>query len=147
MFLNKNDMIDLLNHLITTGRFWHLEYARQNVIEDEFQKIKKERDKFDDDILKKGLDIINSVEPKSNIKRIKVFVGEQYSIFANNEYTSYQLEQILESLKKSEDINIEGSVKILSIDKESIHGYEVSYETEYDGIFRKGQQEENKHDN
>ena len=27
MFLNKNDMIDLLNHLITTGRFWHLEYA------------------------------------------------------------------------------------------------------------------------
>ena len=27
MFLNKNDMVDLLNYLITTGRFWHLEYA------------------------------------------------------------------------------------------------------------------------
>ena len=27
MFLNKNDMIDLLNHLIITGRFCHLEYA------------------------------------------------------------------------------------------------------------------------
>ena len=27
MFLNKNDMIDLLNHLISTGRFWYLEYA------------------------------------------------------------------------------------------------------------------------
>lgn len=40
-------MADLLNHLITTGRFWHLEYARQNVVSDEFQRIKKERDKFD----------------------------------------------------------------------------------------------------
>ena len=72
--MNKNDMIDLLNYLITTGRFWHLEYARQNVIDDEFQKIKKERDKFDNDILKKGLDIINSTEPEGNIKRIKVFI-------------------------------------------------------------------------
>ena len=25
--MNKNDMIDLLNYLIITGRFWHLEYA------------------------------------------------------------------------------------------------------------------------
>ena len=25
--MNKNDMIDLLNYLITTGRFCHLEYA------------------------------------------------------------------------------------------------------------------------
>ena len=72
--MNKNDMIDLLNYLITTGRFWHLEYARQNVIEDEFQKIKKERDKFDNDILKKGLDIINSTEPEGDIKRIEIFV-------------------------------------------------------------------------
>ena len=80
-------MIDLLNYLITTGRFWHLEYARQNVIEDEFQKIKKERDKFDDDILKKGLDIINSIEPEGNIKRIKVFIEGQYLTFTNKEYT------------------------------------------------------------
>ena len=50
-------MIDLLNHLITTGRFWHLEYARQNVVNDEFQRIKKERDKFDNDILKKGYEV------------------------------------------------------------------------------------------
>ena len=140
--MNRNDMIDLLNYLITTGRFWHLEYARKNVIEDEFQKIKKERDKFDDDILKKGLDIINSIEPKGNIKRIKIFVDGQYLTFTNKEYTSCQLEKILESLKKSEDIYIEGSVKVLSIDKESIRGYEVSYDTEYDDIFRKNKQEE-----
>ena len=140
--MNKNDMIDLLNHLITTGRFWHLEYARQNVIEDEFQKIKKERDKFDNDILKKGLDIINSTEPEDNIKRIEIFVEGQCLTFTNKEYTSCQLEKILELLKKSEDIDIEGSAKALSIDKESIHGYEVSYETEYDGIFRKSKQEE-----
>ena len=135
-------MIDLLNYLIATGRFWHLEYARQNVIEDEFQKIKKERDKFDNDILKKGLDIINSTEPEGNIKRIKVFVEGQCLTFTNKEYTSCQLEKVLELLKKSEDIDIEDSAKALSIDKESIHGYEVSYETEYDGIFRKNKQEE-----
>ena len=140
--MNKNDMIDLLNYLITTGRFWHLEYARQNVIEDEFQKIKKERDKFDNDILKKGLDIINSIEPKGNIKRIKVFLEGQYLTFTNKEYTSCQLEKILESLKKSEDIDIEGTVKVLSIDKESVHGYEVSYESEYDKTFTKSKQEE-----
>ena len=140
--MNKNDMIDLLNYLITTGRFWHLEYARQNVIEDEFQKIKKERDKFDNDILKKGLDIINSTEPEGDIKRIEIFIEGQYLTFTNKEYTSYQLEKILESLKKSEDIYIEGSVKVLSIDKESVRGYEVSYDTEYDDIFRKNKQEE-----
>ena len=140
--MNKNDMIDLLNYLITTGRFWHLEYARQNVIEDEFQKIKKERDKFDNDILKKGLDIINSIEPEGNIKRIKVFIEGQYLTFTNKKYTSCQLEKILESLKKSEDIDIEGTVKVLSIDKESVLGYEVSYDTGYDDIFRKSKQEE-----
>ena len=140
--MNKNDMIDLLNYLITTGRFWHLEYARQNVIEDEFQKIKKERDKFDNDILKKGLDIINSIEPEGNIKRIKVFIEGQYLTFTNKEYTSCQLEKILESLKKSEDIDIEGTVKVLSIGKESVLGYEVSYDTGYDNIFRKSKQEE-----
>ena len=140
--MNKNDMINLLNYLITTGRFWHLEYARQNVIEDEFQKIKKERDKFDNDILKKGLDIINSTEPEGNIKRIKIFVDGQYLTFTNKEYTSCQLEKILESLKKSEDIDIEGTVKVLSIGKESVLGYEVSYDTGYDDIFRKNKQEE-----
>ena len=140
--MNKNDMIDLLNYLITTGRFWHLEYARQNVIEDEFQKIKKERDKFDNDILKKGLDIINSIEPEGNIKRIKVFIEGQYLTFTNKEYSSCQLEKILESLKKSEDIDIEGTVKVLSIDKESVLGYEVSYESEYDKTFTKSKQEE-----
>lgn len=140
--MNKNDMIDLLNYLITTGRFWHLEYARQNVIGDEFQKIKEERDKFDDDILKKGLDIINSIEPEGNIKRIKVFIEGQYLTFTNKEYTSCQLEKILESLKKSEDIDIEGTVKVLSIGKESVLGYEVSYDTGYDNIFKKSKQEE-----
>ena len=140
--MNKNDMIDLLHHLISTGRFWHLEYARQNVVNDEFQRIKKERDKFDNDILKKGLDIINSIEPEGSIRRIKVFIEGQCLTFTNKEYASYQLEKILESLKKSEDIYIEGSVKVLSIDKESIRGYEVSYDTEYDDIFRKNKQEE-----
>ena len=142
MFLNKNDMIDLLNYLITTGRFWHLEYARQNVIEDEFQKIKKERDKFDDDILKKGIDIINGIEREGNIKSIKVFLEGYNSLFTNKEYSSHQLEQILDSLKKSENIDTQNSIKALFINKECIYGYEVSYESEYDEIFTKSKQEE-----
>ena len=92
--------------------------------------------------LKKGLDIINSTEPEGNIKRIKVFIEGQYLTFTNKEYTSCQLEKILESLKKSEDIDIEGTVKVLSIGKESVLGYEVSYDTGYDNIFRKSKQEE-----
>ena len=137
-------MIDLLNYLITTGRFWHLEYARQNVIEDEFLKIKKERDKFDNDILKKGLDIINSIEPEGNIKRIKVFLEGYNSVFTNKEYSSHQLEQILNSLKESENIDIQTSIKVLFINKQCIYGYEVSYESEYVDIFTKSKQEEQK---
>ena len=79
--MNRNDMIDLLNHLITTGRFWHLEYARQNVVNDEFQRIKKERDKFDKDLLKKGIDIINNIERDSNVKSITVFIKGQNLTF------------------------------------------------------------------
>ena len=140
--MNKNDIMNLIHHLISTGRFWHLEYARLTVIDSEFQKIKSYREKFDEDLLKKGEDIINGIEREGNIKSIKVFLEGQCSTFTNKEYTSCQLEKILESLKKSEDIYIEGSVKVLSIDKESVRGYEVSYDTEYDDIFRKNKQEE-----
>lgn len=135
--MNKNDMMNLIHHLISTGRFWHLEYAKLTVVDSEFQKIKSYREKFDEDLLKKGLDIINSTEPEGNIKRIKVFIKGQYLTFTNKEYTSCQLEKILESLKKSEDIDIEGTVKVLNIDKESVLGYEVSYDTGYDDIFTK----------
>ena len=142
--MNKNDMIDLLNYLITTGRFWHLEYARQNVIEDEFQKIKKERDKFDDDILKKGIDIINGIEREGNIKSIKVFLEGYNSVFTNKEYSSHQLKRILDSLKESENIDIQTSIKVLFINKQCIYGYEVSYESEYNDIFTNNKQEEQK---
>ena len=106
-----------------------------------FRRLKKERDKFDNDILEKGLDIINSTEPEGDIKRIEIFVEGQCLTFTNKEYTSCQLEKVLESLKKSEDIDIEGTVKVLSIGKESVLGYEVSYDTGYDDIFRKSKQE------
>ena len=136
--MNKNDMIDLLNHLITTGRFWHLEYARQNVIEDEFQKIKKERDKFDNDILKKGIDIINDLESNGNVKSITIFTEGQSLIFTNEEYSSRQLEQIRDCLKTSKNIDIQSFNKTLFIDKENIYGYEVSYKSQYNDIFTKG---------
>ena len=135
--MNKNDMIDLLNHLITTGRFWHLEYARQNVVNDEFQRIKKERDKFDKDLLKKGIDIINDLERNGNVKNITVFTEGQSLIFTNEEYSSRQLEQIRDCLKALKNIDIQNSNKMLFIDKKNICGYEVSYKSQYNDIFTK----------
>ena len=136
--MNKNDMIDLLNYLIITGRFWHLEYARQNVVNDEFQRIKKERDKFDKDLLKKGIDIINDLESNGNVKSITIFTEGQSLIFTNEEYSSRQLEQIRDCLKTSKNIDIQSSNKTLFIDKENICGYEVSYKSQYNDIFTKG---------
>lgn len=135
--MNKNDMLDLLNHLITTGRFWHLEYARQNVVSDEFQRIKKERDKFDKDLLKKGIDIINDLERNGNVKNITIFTEGQSLIFTNEEYSSHQLEQIRDCLKASKNIDIQNSNKVLFIDEENICGYEVSYKSQYNDIFTK----------
>ena len=132
-------MVDLLNHLITTGRFWHLEYARQNVVNDEFQRIKKERDKFDKDLLKKGIDIINDIEGSSNVKSITVFTEGQSLIFTNKEYSPHQLEQILDCLKSSKNIDIQNSNKCLFINRQNICGYEISYETQYNSIFTKGE--------
>src|SRR5699024_4757231 len=135
-------MIDLLNHLITTGRFWHLEYARQNVVSDEFQRIKKERDKFDKDLLKRGIDIINDLERDGNVKNIKVFTEGQSLIFTNEEYSSHQLEQIRDCLKLSKNIDIQNSNKVLFISNQNIYGYEISYKSQYNDIFTKGKQEE-----
>lgn len=135
--MNKNDMIDLLNHLITTGRFWHLEYARQNVVNDEFQRIKKERDKFDKDLLKKGIDIINDLERNGNVKNITVFTEGQSLIFTNEEYSSHQLEQIRDCLKLSKNIDIQSSNKFLFINNQNIYGYKVSYDTQYNDMFTK----------
>lgn len=135
--MNKNDMIDLLNHLITTGRFWHLEYARQNVVNDEFQRIKKERDKFDKDLLKKGIDIINDLERNGNVKNITVFTEGQSLIFTNEEYSSHQLEQIRDCLKVSKNVDIQNSNKVLYINRQNIFGYEICYETQYNDIFTK----------
>ena len=134
--MNKNDMINLLNHLITTGSFWHLEYARQNVVSDEFQRIKKERDKFDKDLLKKGIDIINDIEGNSNVKSITVFTEGQSLIFTNEEYSSHQLEQIRDCLKVSKNIDVQNSNKVLFINNQNIYGYEISYETQYSNTFR-----------
>lgn len=140
--MNKNDMINLIHHLISTGRFWHLEYAKLTVIDSEFQKIKTYREEFEKDLLKKGEDIINGIEREGNIKSIKVFLEGYNSVFTNKEYSPHQLKQILDSLKESENINIQTSIKALFINKQCIYGYEVSYESEYNDIFTNSKQEE-----
>lgn len=135
--MNKIDMMNLIHHLITTGRFWHLEYARLTVVDSEFQKIKSYREKFDADLIKKGEDIINGIEREGSIKKISIFLEGYNRVFTDKEYSSRQLEQILESLKASEDIDVQSSIKKLFIDRKCVNGYEVSYESEYDDIFTK----------
>lgn len=135
--MNKNDMLDLLNHLITTGRFWHLEYARQNVIDKEFQNIKIYRDKFDSDLLQKGLDIINDIESESNIRCITIFMKHYKIELSCDEYSSHQLRQILNSLEDNKDVIEQNNIKKLIINNEDVIGYDVTYDSEYKQKFHK----------
>ena len=135
-------MLNLLHHIITVSRHWHLSYAQLFISGSAYDQIVKDRNTFDKDLLQKGEDIINGIEREGNIKSIKVFLEGYDSLFTNKEYSSHQLEQILDSLKKSENIDTQTSIKVLFINKQCIYGYEVSYESEYDGIFTKNKQEE-----
>lgn len=89
------------------------------------------------DLLKKGIDIINDIERNGNVKNITVFANGQSLIFTNEECSSHQLEQIRDCLKVSKNVDIQSSNKILYINRQNICGYEICYETQYNGIFTK----------
>jgi hypothetical protein len=77
------------------------------------------------------MDIIN------NIESITVFTEGQSLIFKNEEYSSHQLNKILDCLKSSKNIDTQNSNKVLFIDNQNICGYEISYETQYNNKFTK----------
>lgn len=135
--MNKKDMLNLLEHLITQSRYWHLEFCKKNIIQSEYEKIESYRDKFDRDLLKKGEDIINGIETDSNIVNITVFLKGYKILLTKNDYTTHQLRQILESLKAGHSIDDQNSSKKIYINKENIVGFDVTYESEYKNKFHK----------
>lgn len=135
--MNKKDMMNLLDHLITQSRYWHLEYAKQNIITSEYKKIESYREKFDGDLLKKGEDIINGIETESNIVNITVFLKGYSILLTKNDYTTHQLRQILESLKAGHSIDDQNNSKKIYINKDNIVGFDVTYESEYKNKFHK----------
>lgn len=135
--MNKKDMLNLLDHLITQSRYWHLEFCKKNIIQSEYEKIESYRDKFDRDLLKKGEDIINGIETESNIVNITVFLKGYKILLTKNDYTTHQLRQILESLKAGHSIDDQNSSKKIYINKDNIVGFDVTYESEYKNKFHK----------
>ena len=140
--MNKNDMLSLIDHLITQARFWHLEYARANIIQSEFDKVKSYRDKFDNDLHQKGEDIINNIESQSEVESITILL-KGYSLPLSSDaddseahyYTSHQLRNILESLKAKKNVDENNSMNKLYIEESEIVGYTVSYKTDYQTKF------------
>lgn len=135
--MNKKDMLNLLDHLITQSRYWHLEFCKKNIIQSEYEKIESYRDKFDRDLLKKGEDIINGIESESNIASILLFLKGYQIVLDTSRYSSNQLRQILENLKQGKDIDNQDSNSKVFISKNSIIGYHVKYQTKYKEHYHK----------
>lgn len=137
--MNKQDILSLLKHTLSVGAFWQLEYAKKNVIDSEYQKIKQYREKFDAELLRKGVDIINGIEAESNIVNITMFFENYKIVFTTEKYSSNQLHQILTKLEESKDIETQNATKKLYIEKGKIIGYDVTFESDYSNRFKKNQ--------
>lgn len=132
-------MMNLIDHLINQSRYWHLEYAQKNVINSEYLNIKRDREKFDKALLKKGEDIINGIETESNIEDVTIFLRGYKILLTKEEYSTHQLRQILESLKAGNSIDDQNNSKKIYLDKDMIVGYDVTYKTDYKNTFHKGE--------
>lgn len=135
--MNRKDMLNLLHHIITVSRHWHLTYAREHATDKNYQQIVKDRNMFDESLLKKGEDIINDIERESNIHSITIFLKSYKVKLSIEEYSSYQLRQILDDLEFNSAIKEQSSLKKIVISKEEIIGYDVTYESEYEERFKK----------
>ena len=135
--MNRKEMMNLLHHIITVSRHWHLTYAREHATDKNYQQIVKDRNMFDESLLKKGEDIINDIERESNIHSITIFLKSYKVKLSIEEYSSYQLRQILDDLEFNSAIKEQNSLKKIVISKEEIIGYDVTYESEYEEKFKK----------
>lgn len=135
--MNKQDMMNLLHHIITVSRHWHLEYGRLFISGNAYDQLVKNRNEFDKDLLQKGQDIINGIERESDIKKIVVLL-EGYKIeLTTDDYSSNQLRQIADDLLAESDIDTQNATKKLCIDKNAVIGFELTYVSDYSKQFRK----------
>ena|SRR5699024_6818858 len=135
--MDKHEMMNLLHHIITVSRHWHLEYARLFVSDSAYQQIVKDRNMFDKDLLQKGVDIINGLERESDIVKIVIYFEGHKVEFNTKEVSNDQLRHMTEALKNNEDIDLQNSSKKMYIKNDAIVGYEISYRSEYTEIFKK----------
>jgi len=135
--MDKHEMMNLLHHIITVSRHWHLEYARLFVSDSAYQKIVEDRNMFDESLLKKGEDIINGLERESDIVKIIIYFEGHKVEFNTKEVSNDQLRHMTEALKNNEDIDLQNSSKKMYIKNDAIVGYEISYRSEYTEIFKK----------
>lgn len=130
-------MINLLHHIITVSRHWHLSYAKLFMSGSAYEQIVKDRNTFDKDLLQKGVDIINGLERESDIVKIVIYFEGHKVEFNTKEISNDQLRHMTEALKNSEDIDLQNSSKKMYIKNDAIVGYEISYNSEYTEIFKK----------
>lgn len=135
--MDKHEMMNLLHHIITVSRHWHLEYARLFVSDSAYQQIVEDRNSFDESLLKKGEDIINGIERESDIVKIVIYFEGHKVEFNTKEVSNDQLRHMTEALKNNEDIDLQNSSKKMYIKNNAIVGYEISYTSEYTEIFKK----------
>lgn len=130
-------MLNLLHHIITVSRHWHLSYAKLFVSGNAYDQIVKDRNAFDKDLLQKGVNIINGLERESDIVKIVIYFEGHQVEFNTKEVSNDQLRHMTEALKNNEDIDLQNSSKKMYIKKDAIVGYEISYNSEYTEIFKK----------
>lgn len=130
-------MLNLLHHIITVSRHWHLSYAQLFISGSAYDQIVKDRNTFDRDLLQKGVDIINGLERESDIVKIVIYFEGHKVEFNTKEVSNDQLRHMTEALKNNEDIDLQNSSKKMYIKNNAIVGYEISYRSEYTEIFKK----------
>lgn len=135
--MDKHEMMNLLHHIITVSRHWHLEYARLFVSDSAYQQIVEDRNTFDESLLKKGEDIINGIERESDIEKIIVYFNGHEVVFSKAENTHGQLRQMADKLESNKSINTQNATKKLYIDNDAVVGYEIIYKTEYSDLYKK----------
>ena len=135
--MDKHEMMNLLHHIITVSRHWHLEYARLFVSDSAYQQIVEDRNTFDESLLKKGENIINGIERESDIEKIIVYFNGHEVVFSKAENTHGQLRQMADKLESDSSIYTQNATKKLYIDNDAVVGYEIIYKTEYSELYKK----------
>lgn len=151
---NEKEIIRMVNYLIDNMSMWHINYARAVLIPSEVEKIIKEHEKFDDLLKKRGewlvkgsdtdnIDdletynqIMNNQKDEMMIQEIDIYTQGKTITVDNEHYSSDDLDEVLNKLEQSEDINIKSDYKSLYVGYTNVVGYEVTYASSYEETFK-----------